>query len=321
MLVAVTAMVMTGCGVAAPDKVASIDGVDVTLEDLIRTASDPLYSLVSPDWDGPTISGDAARQALTVNLTTAAWVAEAGRWGLDTNSKRAEAEASLDQQLSVMAEPLDLSDDAREGFIEMFAAQFALQERFEKIDPTSDDDLRQIYDLSSMLWEQTCAFILTVPDDAQGEVRSLAARGVDATEVAERVDGTSVITTPDDGCMSEGSIPSQIRDDLRTVPVGESDLFDIDSGGMTQHFMVQVVSRGTVRFGDAREDLVAIAAALLQSGPQEWVGLRLVEAGIDPRIGSGVTLDGQSQPHVVPPAGPIQPKFSMADVGLDMIDG
>lgn len=320
-LVGVAAMVMTGCGVAAPKNIASVDGVGVTFDDLERTARDPLYELVSPDADEATLPGDAARQALVVNLNRAAWIAEAELWDLDITSKREDAEANLDQQLASMQEPPELSKEAREGFIQMFAAQFALQERFEKIDPTSEDDLRRIYELSPKLWDQTCASILLVPDGAEHEVRSLIDRDIDLEQIADRVEGAMVVTTPDDGCMSQASIPAAIRDDLRKVPVGGADFFDVDNGGMTQRFLIEVASRETVRFDDARDDLAGIAVALAQNGPQEWVALRLADADIDPRIGSAISSDSQGQSLVTPPAGPLQSRSAIQNLGLDMIDG
>lgn len=315
------AVLMTGCGVAAPRNVASIDGVGVTMEQVLSTARDPLYGIISPDSDDPTMSGDSARQALMANVERAVWVAEARRWGLDTTSKRADAEKTLDDQLAAMPEPMDLSKDVREGFIDLFAAEAALQERFAKIDPTDDSDLRLIYDLSPTLWNRTCAFIVVIPDGAEDEVGALVRRGAGAEEVSERVDGAEIVTSPEDDCMSEGSIPLQIRDDLRTVPVGSADVFELDSGGMIQYFMVEVVSRETVGFEDARQDLMGIAAALVQGGPQQWVQLRLVETTVDPRFGAGISVGGQGQSFVVPPSGPIQPRPSFDDLGFGPIEG
>lgn len=319
--VAAAAMFITGCGVAAPKNVASIDGVGITMQDVIDTARDPLYQLVSEDSEDSVISGDAARDALMINVAKKIWVAEARRWGLDTDAKRADAESTLEQQLSAMPEPTDLSSEMRKGFVDLFAAQLALQERFEKLDPTDDADLHRIYDLSPLLWARTCAYIMVVPAGSDIEVRRLVDRGVDFDEITERIEGTQVVTSPDDGCMSEGSIPGQIRDDLRGVPIGGADIFEIDAGGVPQLFMVKVVSRETVGFDDARQDLMGIVAALIQSGPQEWVNLRLVEAGVDPRFGSGITLDGQGQPYVVPPVGPIQQKLTDDAMGFDSITG
>lgn len=316
--VGVAAMFITGCGVAAPKNVASIDGIGVTMDDVVDTASDPLYQLVSADGDRDVIPGDAARQALMINVAKKIWVAEARRWGLDTAAKRSDAEATLEQQLAAMPEPTELSPAMRQGFIDLFASQLALQERFEKLDPTDDEDLRRIYDLSPLLWDRTCAYIMVVPEGSQTEVRGLADRGVEFDEITETVEGTQVVTRPDDGCMSQGSIPRQIRDDLRTVPVGGVEMFEIDAGGVPQSFLVEVVARERIGFEDAREDLTGIVAALIQGGPQEWVNLRLVETGVDPRFGSGITLDGQGQPYVVPPVGPVQPRLPSEPSGFDL---
>lgn len=313
-------MFVTGCGVAAPKNVASINGIGVTMSDVDTTARDPLYQLVSEGADEAVLPGDAARQALTVAISKAVWIAEARSWGLDLDPHKSDAEAALDEQLAAMPESTDLTDDMRAGFIDLFAAQLALQEHFAQLDPADEADLREVYDRSPMLWDRTCAYILIVPTGAEDKVKDLVDDGVAFEDIADQVEGAQLATSPENGCMSEASVPAQIRDDLKKVAVGSSDLFVIEDTGVAQQYMVHVESRGTVGFTDAHDDLVSIVSALAQSGPQEWVNLKLVEAGVDPRFGSGVTMDGQGQPYVVPPEGPIQRQLDLAS-GLDLVDG
>ena len=315
--VAVVAMVVSGCGVAAPKNVASVDGVGVSMDDVDTVARDPLSQLVSKDAVEFKLPGDAARNALMFELTRAAWVAEAKRWGLDLESVRSEAEKDLQSQLDASSEPIELSDHMREAYVESTAARLLLDERFAKLDPDNEADLRKIYEMSPALWDRTCAWILTVPDGTESEVQKLADSGMRFDNIAKRVDGTTLAAQPNDGCLSRTSIPVDLREGISQLALGKAKIFETDFGGTPVKYLIKVISRSQLTFAESKQDLTQIVTALQQSGPSAWISTRVAEAQVDPRFASAVTLGSSGEPTLVAPLGPIQPSSNQPQVQVD----
>lgn len=302
---AAAAVLVSGCGVAAPRNVASVDGVGVSLKDVNTVARDPLSQLVGPGADEYSLPGDAARNALLFELTRAAWTAEAERWGLDPDSARSEAEKNLEQRIKASPEPVKLSEHMREAYLDVTAAQFVLEKRFKELDPDNEADLRKVYEMSPALWDRTCAWILSVPEGAEAKVERLAARGTAFDKIAKRVEGATVAAQPDQGCLSQASIPVDLRSDLNSLRIDEAKVFETDFSGAPEKYLIKVVSRGRLGFEEASRDLRQIVNALRQSGPQAWISTRLAEASVDPRFASAVTLGSGGEPSLIPPATPL----------------
>ena len=301
------AVMVSGCGVAAPKSVANVDGVKVSMEDVNTVARDPLSQLVPEGADEFSLPGDAARNALMFEVTRAAWVAEAQRWGLDPDSVRDEAEKDLDQRLAA-SQDVKLSDHMRDAYVDSTAARIVLEDRFSKLDPNNDADLRKIFDLSPGLWDRTCAWILSVPEGSQNKVEKFADKGTGFEERAKKVKGTAVQAKPKDGCRSRSSLPEDIANGINSLRINETELFNFEISGQKATFLVKVVSRENLSFDKARTDVAQIADALRQQGPQVWISTRVAEAKIDPRFASGVSMDSSGQATLSPPVGPFQPK-------------
>lgn len=314
---AVVAMVASGCGVAAPKNVASVDGVGVSMDDVDTVARDPLSQLVGKDADEFKLPGDAARNALMFELTRAAWVAEAKRWGLDLESARSEAEKELQSQLDASTQPIELSDHMREAYIESTAARMLLEQRFTKLNPDNEEDLRKIYDMSPALWDRTCAWILTVPDGADTKLLKLADSGMRFDNIAKKVEGATLAAQPNDGCLSRTSIPVDLREGISQLALGKAKIFETDFGGTPAKYLIKVISRSQLSFAESKQDLTQIVTALQQSGPSAWISTRVAEAQVDPRFASAVTLGSSGEPTLVPPLSPIQPASSQPQVQAD----
>ncbi|MGB3410484.1 MAG: hypothetical protein WBA45_04750 [Microthrixaceae bacterium] len=301
-------IVAVGCGVAADDTAATVGGRSVSIESVNDIARDPLFSPGGlPDLTDYVLPGDMFRSALAFEITRSAWIAEAERWGLDLDSVHDEATSQLDSQLAQSPPDSEMSASLRKMFVEYYAAQILLGQRFQTLDPKSDSDLRRLYEGVPGLWERTCAWIVSVPDGSSEKVAKAIKSGKSLKDLPAEVEGTTLAADPSQSCISDSSMPPELSAAIRALPLNKvSDELSLTSGGVTQVFVAEVESRESLSFKQARTDLEGIATSLASQGAQPWVELVAAAAKIDSRFGSGVQ-SGQSGPSITPPSAPVVP--------------
>lgn len=306
---------VVGCGVAADDTAATVGGRSVSIESVNDIARDPLFSQAGgADLVDYVLPGDMARSALSFEITRVAWISEAERWGLDLDAVRSDASSQLDSQLAQNPPEGGISESMREKFVDYYAAQIALSDRFGKIEATNESDLRRLYQGVPGLWNRTCAWIVSIPEGSDKSVRKLLADDVKLKDLPDRVKGATLAADPTQSCISDSSMPSELSGPIRNLPLKKvSDVLSLSSGGVTQHFIAEVESRETLSFSDAKSDLADIAGSLSTQGPQAWVQLIAGTAKINSRFGSGVEV-GQSGPTITPPSAPVVPTAAAAAV-------
>lgn len=301
-------IVAVGCGVAADDTAATVGGRSVSIESVNDIARDPLFSPGGlPDLKDYILPGDMFRSALAFEITRVAWIAEAERWGLDLESVNDQASSQLDAQLAQSPPDSEMSPSMRKMFVEYYAAQILLGQRFQTLDAKDDSDLRRLYEGVPGLWERTCAWIVSVPDGSSEKVRKAVKSGTSLKDLPDKVEGTTLAADPSQSCISDSSMPAELGAAIRALPLNKvSEELSLTSGGVTQVFVAQVESRESLSFKQARADLEGIATSLASQGAQPWVELVAAAAKVDPRFGSGVQ-SGQSGPTITPPSAPVAP--------------
>jgi hypothetical protein len=325
---AAAAVLGSGCGVVADTTAATVGGrvVDVAQVDALAADEEFLeFGLglagAAPATDSR-IPGETARAVLLFEIQRAAWFAELDRWGLEIDDEaRRAGEARLDQEIDLAGVRTTFSDDVREVFIDYFAAQELLTERFSRLDAEDEGDLRRLYEGGSVLWERTCVEVAEFDAADEEQVRALLEDGADPAAVAEAIPTAELVADPARSCVSTSQIQVDLRAAIDAAPEGVvSDVVLLDAGGTQVGYVFRVTGRERLALDDAREDLVQIITTLVQQGPANWVGLLVATAEVDPRYGSGISTGPGGVPTVDPPPTPLQPPAPVLELpeGIDL---
>ncbi|HTO00355.1 MAG TPA: hypothetical protein VL068_06745, partial [Microthrixaceae bacterium] len=213
----------------------------------------------------------------------------------------------LDNQLAQNPPPGGISDSMRKLFIDYYAAQMALEERFKTIDSGDTADLQRLYEGVPGLWERTCAWIVNVPAGSGAKAQKLVDKGAKVKDIPDELEGATIVADPTQSCISDSSMPAELATDIRALPLNKaSDVLSLTSAGVTQSFVAEVEGRESLTFKDAKTDLVGIADSLKTQGPKAWIDLIVSTATVDSRFGSSIQ-NGQSGPVITPPLAPVAP--------------
>ncbi len=339
------ALAASSCGTTADTTAATVGDRTISIDDVNEIIDEP--AIVGTGAEAVTESrqpGDLARSALMYEIQRLAWVEEAERWGIDLDEEdRTEAEAQLDAQL--LQAGVELSPSAREGAVDSSVAQNALLVRWAEIDPSSDEDLRLVYEGAPSRWRTWCLTVVAVGPEDEDRVESLLDDGVALGDVAERVELAELVATPDE-CFAGSELPPELETaareagergarGARPAPVptnlggGEGLLFFEVHRATAPSFEESrdVVAQVAAGLANAVEQLASLSAigadatdAELQQAQQVqqeavgvltgWVEERMRSAVVNPRYGSGVVGGGSSVDatlRIAPPAAPLQP--------------
>jgi hypothetical protein len=312
-LAACLAVLTAACGVAADDAAARVGDRVVTTTDVDRLATDPEFvGLVvgeqAPPEGSVVLPGDVVRPVLLFEIQRVGLLAELERWGVDLPPGAvAEARAQVTAQLAGTGG--GASDDVVERLAEFVAARQALQERLGQLDPTSDQDLRALYDGAPALWDRVCIDVVQVPNESIDRVRSLVERGRSLDELVAGTEDARVLADPGQGCVALEQLPSDLRAEVETAPPGRlrGPVVIGGEGGFAVVFRVQDLQR--LSFDDARDELAQLAQGLGGQGAGTWLGLSLLgRVEINPRYGSRIEPDPSTgQLAIAPPDAPLTP--------------
>ena len=141
----------------ADDRAAVVDGRTVDVDTVDDLARDEAFSQLALGGGGETtdstIAGDGVRNALLFEIQLAGLDAAADAFDVNVDEAgRSEAAASLEQQLQGQ----EISRTATRRATEYLALMGALAERFAELDPSSEEDLRGVYDQLPAFWERAC---------------------------------------------------------------------------------------------------------------------------------------------------------------------
>ncbi len=345
-LVGVLGVAATGCGVTADTTAATVGDRTISIDDLDAVVEE--QAIVGPgatEVDESRQPGDQARTALMYEIQRVAWIEEAERWGVEPTAEQvAQAEQQLDAQLA----GVQLNDEIREGAIESAAAQNALLDRFAEIDPGDDADLRLIYEGAPSRWRSWCLTVVGTSTDQADRVESLLDDGVALEQVADRVEDTELLATPDQ-CFVGSELPVELETAAREAngtPRPEPVTTDL-GGGQTVMYFFEVERASTSSFDDARDEVAFVAQNLrqaveqlrllstlgadaseediqqAQAAQQEgvdvllgWIGERMRSAEVNPRYGTGVVEAPEQLGGgfvVEAPPAPLQPAGAIED--------
>lgn len=295
----------SACGVAANDTAATVGDATISatlVNELV--ASDAFMSAMSSqalqDQREGVVDGPAARQVLSFLVTSEVMAQEVQRWEAKVSSAdTAEAESTIEQQAP------NLRGHARDVVLRFLVDRAALQARLSAIDPSSDADMRRLYDGVPSYWDQVCITAVVVPASAVADARSALADGVSLEEMESRVQGSKVAASAKQ-CMPRQYLPEKLRSAVATAAIGKlvgpvAGVFDSD--GAVVFFRVQSVK--VVSFSDAAAELRGLVQSIAQQGVSAWLNLKANDdVVIDPRYGSSVEV-GQQGLTVQAPAVPI----------------
>jgi len=305
-LLAAAVLAASACGVTADTSAATLLGHSITVESVEQLARDEGF--IGAGVDGLTdssVPGDVFRNVLQFELQRVAWIAETDRWGLEiTDGDRATAREQVTSQLE--ANGLDYEPATHDKIVDFVAAQGALNERFSRLDPEDDGDLRLLYEGSPTLWDQVCAAVAYIPDGSLRQVRRALRDGTTVEELPDVVDGATLAVSPDQQCVTAEQLPDELDAAFQTADAGHvcGPVVVTDEAGTENRYVFRIDERRHLGFSDARDDLASIAASLAQQGAQAWIALVVASADIDPRFGSGVTINGNGEPVVAAPPTP-----------------
>lgn len=298
------ALGLASCGVAADDTAATVGGVPISASLVNELAADDPFmgALASQALETQregVVAGDSARQVLSFLITNEVLAQEVQRWGAEVDSDHSQAEQQIDE-----AAP-GLKGRARDVVLRYLLDRAALQARFSELDPSSEEDMRKLYDGIPAYWDQVCMTAVAVPADSIAAARAALADGAELEDLEGAAEGSTVVATPEQ-CIPVQSLPEPLRDrvtDGRTgVLVGPvEDVFDGDDAVV----WLRVESSGIVPFEEAGPFLEQLIQTVVQQGVESWLNLRVnQDVVVDPRYGSEVNV-GQQGLTVVPPATPL----------------
>ena len=312
-LTVVATVVVSGCGVWADTSAGSVLGRTVTVESVEQLTRDEGFvgSEDSGVEDG-SVPGDLFRSVLAFELQRTAWIAEADRWGLEITPEMTDAaRQQVEAQLSSTGATYEKATRAK--LEEYVAAQTALETRFSQLDPSSDGDLRRLYDGVPSYWERTCVAVVQIDPSREAEVERALEEGATIEELPDVVQGTTLVADPSQ-CLPGVQLPTELKEAFDAAPRGADEgpvsIGDAAAGGT---YVFRVDGRTSVTFDEAREELAQIAQGLAQQGAQAWIGLILEEAEVNPRFGSGVS-GGSGQPPVDAPPVPLAEQMDLGGI-------
>jgi hypothetical protein len=299
----------TGCGVIADDTAATVGDTAIPaslVNDLV--ADDAFMAAMTQqalEESRPgVVEGSSARQVLSFLITSEALAQEVARFGAmptgdDLEAAKAQAEQRIDEQAP------NLKGRARDVVLRYLVDDGALQEALADIDPSSEEDLRTLYDGIPSYWDQVCLTAIVVPGDGAAAARRAIAGGAELEAVLDEVEGSSLAATPEQ-CLPRKYLPEALAGPVDSARIGRvvgpvADAID----GQDSVVWFRIESESKLSFSDAREQLEQFADAIAQQGASVWLNLKVNEAVvIDPQYGSR-TVAGQNGLTVLPPAAPI----------------
>lgn len=299
------AVAFSGCGVAANDTAATVDGVTISASLVNDLASDDAFvgAMASQALDAPrdgVVAGDTARQVLSFLITSEVLAQEVQRWGAEVDDDGiTEAESMIDEQAP------RLDGRARDVVLRFLVDRAALQARLAALDPSSEDDMRRLYDGVPTYWDQVCLTAVVVPQDVIADAREAVAGGSTLEELAEEADGSQVVATPEQ-CLPHQYLPEVLRARVASAAAGELEgpIADVFPGQDAVVFF-EVERVQVLAFGDAGDELEQLAQSIAQNGVEAWLNLKVNQAvEVDPRYGSEVEVDQQGL-RVLAPATPL----------------
>jgi hypothetical protein len=295
----------SACGVAANDTAATVGDTTISatlVNDLV--ASDAFMSAMSSqalqDQREGVVDGPAARQVLSFLITSEVMSQEVQRWKAKvTDADTSEAESTIDQQAP------NLRGRARDVVLRFLVDRAALQARLSEIDPSSDADMRRLYDGVPSYWDQVCITAVVVPATAVAEAHRALAGGVPLEDMESKVQGSKVAALAKQ-CLPRQYLPEKLRAAIAKAATGKlvgpvADVFDGDDAVV--FFRVQSVK--VVSFSDAATELRQLVQSIAQQGVSAWLNLKAnSDVVVDPRYGSDVEV-GQQGLTVLAPAVPL----------------
>ncbi len=298
------ALGLASCGVAANDTAATVGDVTISATLVNQLAADDPFmsAMASQALDTQregVVEGDSARQVLAFLISNEVLAQEVQRWGAEVDSDHSQAEQQIDE-----AAP-NLKGRARDVVLRYLLDRAALQARFSELDPSSESDMRKLYDGIPGYWNQVCMTAVAVPAGSIADARRDLSGGAELEDLEADVEGSTVVATPEQ-CIPVDSLPAVLRDrvtDGRTgVLVGPVEgVFDGDDAVV----WLRVESVGVVPFEDAGPVLEQLIQSVVQQGVESWLNLKLNEGVVvDPRYGSDVSV-GRQGLTVLPPATPL----------------
>ncbi|MDQ2678871.1 MAG: SurA N-terminal domain-containing protein [Actinomycetota bacterium] len=344
-LVGALGVAATGCGVTADTTAATVGDHAISIDDVNALVEVP--AIVGPDVQGVDESrqpGGLARTALLYEIQRVAWIEEAQRWGAEPTAEQlAQAEEQVQAQLG--AAGAQLSGDTLDGAVESSAAQNALLERFARIDPTDEADLRLVYEGAPSRWRSWCLTVVaTSPENAE-RVESLLDDDVELAEVADRVDDAQLLATPEQ-CFVGSELPAELEAAAREANGGtRPDPVPTNLGSGEGLLFYEVETASSSSFDEARDEVAFVAqnlrravdelAALaglgadateeqIQQAQQtqqqaidvllDWMSERIRSTEVNPRYGTGVVARPEQLGggfEVTPPPAPLPPAGEM----------
>lgn len=300
------ALIATACGVTADTTAATVEGREVSVEDVSTLVSDPALSGETIQLGESTEDGTTARNALMFLILREVVLAEVERWDLQiTDADREAASAGLDAQFAEagVGEPTERS---RELLVELGAAQTLLSQRLAELDPANEQDLRRLYEGSPAKWRQVCLTAVRVPAEGIDRAQGLVDRRVPVQDLPDRLEGAELIAQPSDGCFPELELFAELRRAVAGAPVGVTRgvvLVDDATGGVTG-YVFRLEERRTLPFEEVREVLAGQVEQFASAGPASWIQAQTVLAEINPRYGQKVELS-ENGLTIEPPTAPV----------------
>jgi hypothetical protein len=299
--------IASACGALADTTVANVADTDVTMESVEELMRDEAFlGAGTVDESLGRLPGELFRNVLTFELQRTAWVAEAERWDVaPTAAQIAEAEEQLDAQAATTG--AEYRPSVRASLAEYLASQQALDARFAALDPSNEEDLRQLYLGAPGLWDRICVAVARVPAEQIGTAQDALDAGVTIEELPGQVEGVELAADPADQCLPIAQLPESLVRGFNEAAEGENagPATVTNPGAGESSFLFRVDERVKLSFDDARDELASIAQSLAQQGARPWIALIVSAATVDGRVGSGVETGPDGQPSIVPPEGPL----------------
>ncbi len=295
----------TGCGVAADDTAATVNG-EVIKASLVNelASSDAFVSAMSAqalkDQRVGVIDGDDARQVLAFLVQKVLLAQEVERWDAQvTDQDRSAAAQTIQQQAP------QLSASQRAIVAEFLTDRQALNTRLSKLSAARESDLRAMYDALGPYWNQVCLTAVAVPSASVRAAQRALDRGSKLTDLPKRVTSVQLVAT-DKQCIPVSALPSVLRTSVHDAPGGAviGPVRGIYPGDEAVLWFV-VGSRRHLSFDDARDQLAQVAQSMAQQAVASWLSLKIDEGvTVNPQYGSEVEV-GQSGLTVSAPAVPL----------------
>ena len=296
---------VSACGVAANDTAGTVGDVTISATLVNDLASDDAFvgAMASQALDTQregVVDGDSARQVLSFLVTSEVLAQEVQHWGAEvTDANTADGESTIDQQAP------RLQGRARDVVLRYLVDRAALQERLSSLDPSSEEDMRRLYDGAPSYWDQVCLTAVVVPADAIADARAALAGGSTLEDLEAAADGSQVVATPEQ-CLPRQYLPEVLRDRVAAAKAGEVE-GPVAGAFPGQDAVVwfRIERTQVLAFPDAGPDLEQLVRAIAQNGVDAWLNLKANQAvEIDPRYGSEVEV-GQQGLTVLAPATPL----------------